>query len=250
MGNASGRVARAAHTGGHHPRAALPPAPPPPAPLPASKAAATPPAVAEPELKAEPAAEEAAKPLHAHLYEPGGVFAEMPAEFRAPQPRGSQHLVGQLNAQLGIERGLVNPDGSVKLMRASELAQQQASEAKEGENNRHPKVIEDSIRSMGSVVRQDVHRGVGWAHGLLRRALHATLVLERKPPDAQRIKALARGRGSQHRAWPQTLSLTARHHIPRLNTACIDPHRATYGITRAATRGGSPQSCASGRQRD
>jgi len=53
----------------------------------------------------------------------------MPAEFRAPQPRGSQHLAGQLNARLGIERGLVNPDGSVKLMPASELAQQQASEA-------------------------------------------------------------------------------------------------------------------------
>ena len=139
VGNASGRVARAAHTGGHHPRAALPPAPPPPAPLPASKAAATPPAVAEPELKAEPAAEEAAKPLHAHLYEPGGVFAEMHAEFRAPQPRGSQHLVGQINAQLGIEWGLVNPDGSVKLMRASELAQQQASKAKEGERQQTPK---------------------------------------------------------------------------------------------------------------
>ena len=36
-----------------------------------------------------------------------------PFDIRAPQPRGSQHLVGQLNAQLGIERGLVNPDGSV-----------------------------------------------------------------------------------------------------------------------------------------
>jgi len=80
------------------------------------------------------------KPSHAHLYEPGGVFAEMPAEFRAPPPRGSQHLVGQLNASLGIERGLVNPDGSVKLMSASELlARQQASEAKEGERQQTTK---------------------------------------------------------------------------------------------------------------
>jgi len=139
VGNASGRVARAAHTGGHHPRAAR-------APGPAATRSATrqqggghSSGRCQPELKAEPAAEEAEKPLHAHLYEPGGVFAEMPAEFRAPQPRGSQHLVGQLNAQLGIERGLVNPDGSVKLMRASELAQQQASEAKEDEKQQTPK---------------------------------------------------------------------------------------------------------------
>ena len=59
----------------------------------------------------------------------------MPAEFRAPQPHAApKHLVGP--TQRGIERGLVNPDGSVKLMRASELAQQQASGAKEGETQR------------------------------------------------------------------------------------------------------------------